>query len=83
MFDKYYLIFWAVLAIGTEVYLKHKVIDHDGFSSSSDDESKAMTKQYAEYFNKRNASYRNFSRCCYILLPPLVYGFMNIALIFG
>lgn len=83
MFEKYYLIFWALLAIGTEVYLKLKVIDNDGVSSSSDDDSKAMTKQYAEYYNKKNKSYRNFSRCCYILLPLLVYGFMHIALIFG
>lgn len=83
MSEIYYLIFWGLLAIGTEVYLKLKVIDDDGVSSSSDDDSKAMSKQYAEYSNKQKASYRTFSRCCYIILPLFVYCFINIALIFG
>lgn len=74
----YLLITWLLLAIVCEVYIKYRLVDNDGHTEKNDDESKALVKQHAYYFNKDMAASRRFVRALYVFGPLLL-----ISAIFG
>lgn len=67
----YFLAGWAAQIIFCEVYMSFTVKDSDGETSWPDDDSKALSKQHAEYSNVANMVKRRAIRVTYLVMPAL------------
>lgn len=73
-----FLIGWAIIAVLCEIYLHRAVVDSSGETPWSDDDSKAMARQYAKYDNDANSAKRRSFRVTYIMVPALVAFFIFV-----